>query len=42
MMIAHGAGVVRGSYHSLVVIDMPFGSYEASPERAFHSAPRAS
>ncbi|MGH6780676.1 MAG: 3-methyl-2-oxobutanoate hydroxymethyltransferase [Sphingomonadaceae bacterium] len=40
MMIAHGAAVVRGSYHSVVVIDMPFGSYEASPEQAFHSASR--
>ena len=38
MMAAHGAAVVRGSYHSLVVIDMPFGSYEGSPERAFESA----
>lgn len=40
MMIAHGAAVVRGSYHAVVVIDMPFGSYEASPERAFESAAR--
>jgi 3-methyl-2-oxobutanoate hydroxymethyltransferase len=40
MMAAHGAAVVRGSYHSLVVIDMPFGSYEASPEQAFQSAAR--
>src|SRR6478609_8989315 len=40
MMIAHGAAVVRGSYHSLVVIDMPFGSYEESPEQAFRSASR--
>ena len=40
MMIAHGAAVVRGSYHSLVVVDMPFGSYEASPEQAFHAAAR--
>ncbi|WP_448503157.1 3-methyl-2-oxobutanoate hydroxymethyltransferase [Sphingomonas sp.] len=40
MMCAHGAAVVRGSYHSVVVIDMPFGSYEASPERAFASAAR--
>lgn len=40
MMCAHGAAVVRGSYHSVVVIDMPFGSYEASPEQAFHSAAR--
>jgi len=38
MMAAHGAAVVRGSHHAVVVIDMPFGSYEASPERAFESA----
>ena len=38
MMAAHGAAVVRGSYHALVVIDMPFGAYEASPEKAFESA----
>jgi 3-methyl-2-oxobutanoate hydroxymethyltransferase len=40
MMIAHGAAVVRGSYHSVVVVDMPFGSYEASPQAAFASAAR--
>lgn len=40
MMCAHGAAVVRGSYHSLVIIDMPFGSYEASPQQAFASASR--
>lgn len=40
MMIAHGAAVVRGSYHALVAVDMPFGSYEASPEQAFASAAR--
>ena len=40
MMCAHGAAVVRGSYHSVVVVDMPFGSYEASPEQAFASASR--
>ena len=40
MMCAHGAAVVRGSYHSVVVIDMPFGSYETSPERAYDSAAR--
>ncbi len=40
MMAAHGAAVVRGSYHALVVIDMPFGSYEASPQQAFESAAR--
>lgn len=38
MMAAHGAAVVRGSYRSVVIIDMPFGSYEASPEKAFESA----
>ena len=40
MMCAHGAAVVRGSWHSLVAVDMPFGSYEASPEQAFASAAR--
>src|SRR5215217_5323536 len=38
MMCAHGAAVVRGSWHALVAIDMPFGSYEESPEQAFRSA----
>lgn len=40
MMAAHGAAVVRGSWHSVVLIDLPFGSYEASPEQAFASAAR--
>jgi 3-methyl-2-oxobutanoate hydroxymethyltransferase len=40
MMCAHGAAVVRGSYHAAVIVDMPFGSYEASPEQAFMSAAR--
>jgi len=40
MMIAHGAAVVRGSWHALVAVDMPFGSYEGSPETAFASASR--
>ena len=40
MMCAHGAAVVRGSWHALVGVDMPFGSYEASPEDAFDSAAR--
>ena len=40
MMCNHGAAVVRGSWHSLVAVDMPFGSYEASPEQAFTSAAR--
>ena len=40
MMCAHGAAVVRGSWHALVAVDMPFGTYEASPEQAFRSASR--
>mgnify|MGYP002780028589 CR=1 FL=1 len=40
MMIAHGAAVVRGSYRSVVVIDLPFGTYEESPEAAFRTASR--
>ena len=40
MMIAHGAAVVRGSYRSVVVIDLPFGTYEASPQQAFETAAR--
>src|SRR5438309_9904177 len=40
MMCAHGAAVVRGSWHSLVAVDMPFGSYEGSPEQAFGNASR--
>ena len=38
MMANHAAAVVRGSYHSVVVVDMPFGSYEQSPQQAFESA----
>ncbi|MBD3728130.1 MAG: 3-methyl-2-oxobutanoate hydroxymethyltransferase [Sphingomonadales bacterium] len=38
MMANHAAAVVRGSYHAVVVVDMPFGAYEASPEKAFESA----
>ena len=40
MMCAHGAAVVRGSWHALVAVDMPFGSYEGSPEQAFENAAR--
>lgn len=38
MMIMHGAAVVRGSNRALVVVDMPFGTYEESPEVAFRNA----
>jgi len=40
MMANHAAAVVRGSHHAVVVVDMPFGSYEASKEQAFASAAR--
>jgi 3-methyl-2-oxobutanoate hydroxymethyltransferase len=40
MMILQGHAVMRGSRHSLVVIDMPFGSYEQSKEQAFASCAR--
>ena len=35
MAIAHGASVVRGTEHACVIVDMPFGSYQESPEQAF-------
>jgi len=40
MMIAHGAAVMRGSQHALVVVDMPYGSYEQSPQQALANAQR--
>lgn len=40
LMIMHGAAVVRGSRHALIVVDLPFGSYEESPSVAFRNAAR--
>jgi 3-methyl-2-oxobutanoate hydroxymethyltransferase len=40
MMILHGKAVMRGSRHALIVVDMPFGSYEESPSIAFRNAAR--
>jgi 3-methyl-2-oxobutanoate hydroxymethyltransferase len=39
-MIAHGAAVVRSTERALVVVDLPFGSYQASPADAFRCAAR--
>lgn len=38
MMVAHGQAVVRGSEKACVVIDLPFGSYQESPQQAFRTA----
>lgn len=40
MMIMHGRAVVRGLTRAMAVIDMPFGSYEESPQQAFRNAAR--
>jgi 3-methyl-2-oxobutanoate hydroxymethyltransferase len=40
MMILHGQAVMRGARRAMVVVDMPFGSYEAGPELAFANAAR--
>lgn len=37
-MIMHGQAVMRGAEKALVVVDMPFGSFEESPETAFRNA----
>jgi 3-methyl-2-oxobutanoate hydroxymethyltransferase len=39
-MILHGQAVARGLEKAMLVIDMPFGSYEESPEQAFRNAAR--
>jgi 3-methyl-2-oxobutanoate hydroxymethyltransferase len=40
LMIMHGRAVMRGTKQALVVVDMPFGSYEESPQQAFRNAAR--
>ena len=40
MMIAHGKAVARSARHACVVVDLPFGSYEESPELAYRAAAR--
>lgn len=40
MMIMHGQAVVRGSSHALVVVDLPFGSFEGSAEQAYAASVR--
>ena len=40
MMILHGRSVVKGLSHAMAVIDMPFGSYEESPQQAYRNAAR--
>lgn len=40
LMIMHGRAVVRGARRALVAVDMPFGSYEESPQIAFRNAAR--
>jgi len=40
MMIAHGKAVMGASKHACVIVDMPFGSYQQSPEQAFENCAR--
>ena len=40
LMIMHGRAVLRGAKTALIVVDMPFGSYEESPAQAFRNAAR--
>lgn len=40
MMIAHGRAVAAASSRALVVVDMPFGSYQESPAQAFAASAR--
>lgn len=40
MMVLHGQAVMRGATRAMVVVDMPFGSYESSPDVAYANAAR--
>ncbi len=40
MMILHGRAVARGLEAAMMVVDMPFGSYEEGPQQAFRNAAR--
>ena len=40
MMVAHGAAVVGATARACVIVDLPFGSYQESPQAAFRAAAR--
>ena len=40
MMILHGQAVAWGLHFAMMVVDMPFGSYEDSKEHAFRNSAR--
>lgn len=40
MMVAHGTAVVRATNHACVIVDLPFGAYQESPQAAFRAAAR--
>jgi 3-methyl-2-oxobutanoate hydroxymethyltransferase len=40
MMIAHGRAVVQSTRQAVIVVDMPYGTYEKSPDEALRNAKR--
>jgi 3-methyl-2-oxobutanoate hydroxymethyltransferase len=40
MMILHAAAVKRGSSKALIIVDMPFATYQVSPQQAYKNASR--